>query len=85
MTATKEQLVGEVAEQFETFFGLQLKTLSKMSKEDLETLHTRFSRMSEKPEELLSVLARRKIRARTDDIKERLKSRAAESLDRLLG
>jgi len=85
MTATKEQIVSEVSEKFETYFNLKLGSLSKMSKEDLESLNIRLERMAEKPEELLSVLARRKLRTRVDNVKDRVKARVAEGMDNLFG
>ena len=77
--------MSEVSEKFETYFKLQLKSLSKMTKEDLDAINTRLDRMADKPEELISVLARKKIRGRVDDFKERAKARVTGWIDEKLG
>ena len=77
--------MSEVSEKFETYFKLQLKSLSKMTKEDLDAINTRLDRMADKPEELISVLARKKIRGRVDDFKERATARVTGWIDEKLG
>ena len=77
--------MSEVSEKFETYFKLQLKSLSKMTKEDLDAINTRLDRMADKPEELVSVLARKKVRSKIDDFKERAKARVSNWIDERLG
>jgi len=84
MTATKDVVVKAVEEKCDAYLGIKLKSLAKLTKEDLDIFNDRLDRMAEKPAELFASLAHTKLRARIDDTKDRIKTRVMEKATELL-
>jgi hypothetical protein len=84
MVESKEHLASEVTEKIDKYLGIKLKSLSKMTKEDLDLLNQRIDRAAEKPGELFASLAHNKIRDKIDDAKDNVKARVAARVEEFL-